>query len=259
MPKPAHIELGDGTTIPILYEDRSVIAIDKPAGWMLVPHSWQKTKRNLQAAIVSSIGAGYYWARSRNLKFLRYVHRLDAETTGILLFARSHGALETLSDLFESRRMAKHYLAVVQGLPEKEEWTCSLKLAPDPSEFGRMRVDNRAGKDAETHFKVLQRGTDTTLVEARPITGRTHQIRLHLASARHPVVGDLLYGLKVGRGGPKTESAAKRVEMGLRAVSLGYHDPFTKRRVLIEAPIEEFLREFGFSIDRKLDQPAPAP
>ena len=258
MARPAHIELGDGTTIPILYEDRSVIAIDKPAGWMLVPHSWQKTNRNLQAAVVSAIGAGHFWARSRNLKFLRYVHRLDAETTGILLFVRSQGALETFSDLFESRRMEKTYLAAVQGLPTHAEWTCTLKLAPDPAEVGRMCVDDRNGKEAETRFKVLQRGTDTALVEAKPVTGRTHQIRVHLTSARHPVVSDPLYGPKAGGGNRNTGRPAKQLEMGLRAVSLGYQDPFTKRRILIKAPTEEFLRKFGFAPTGSSAQSMPA-
>src|SRR6266566_5735836 len=104
MAKPDHIELPTGERIAILYEDRSVIAIDKPRNWMLVPFSWQKTKRNLQAALTSSIAAGEFWARSRGLKFLRFVHRLDAETTGILLFVKSRSGLQAYSDLFESRR-----------------------------------------------------------------------------------------------------------------------------------------------------------
>src|SRR5215831_2735876 len=105
MAKPNFIELPTGETIPILYEDRSVLAIDKPRGWMLVPFSWQKTNRNLQAALTSSIAAGDFWARSRNLRYLRFVHRLDADTSGILLLAKSPGALRTYSELFESRRM----------------------------------------------------------------------------------------------------------------------------------------------------------
>src|SRR5438093_1089288 len=80
MAKTSYIELGSGEQIPILYEDRSVIAIDKPRGWMLVPFSWQKTDLNLQAAITSAIAEGQFWARSRNLKLLQHVHRLDACT-----------------------------------------------------------------------------------------------------------------------------------------------------------------------------------
>src|SRR3954449_6941591 len=99
MAKPNFIELPTGENISILYEDRSVLAIDKPRGWMLVPASWQKTNRNLQMALTSSIAAKDFWARSRNLKFLRFVHRLDTDTTGTLLFARSLRAVKSLCDL----------------------------------------------------------------------------------------------------------------------------------------------------------------
>jgi len=258
--KPNFIDLPGVPPIPILYEDRSVLAIDKPRGWMLVPHSWQKTNWNLQAAIVSSIGAGDFWARSRNLKFLKFVHRLDAETTGILLFAKSQGAVDTISDLFETRRMEKVYLAVVEGTPRHEEWTCRLKLGPAPGQIGRMQVDKRDGKEAETHFRVLARNCSrrreeadasqasrssvrlltsaaTALVEARPLTGRTHQIRIHLAESGCPCVGDDVYGR--GRDGFK---------LGLRAARLAYPDPFTRRRVEIRASCEEFCREYGFDI-----------
>jgi RluA family pseudouridine synthase len=237
MAKPNFIELRGCEPIPILHEDRSVIAIDKPRGWMLVPHSWQQTSRNLQAAITSSIAARDFWACSRGLKFLRHVHRLDADTSGILLFAKSFGALESFSDLFESRKMQKTYLAVVVGAPKQNEWTCELKLAPDKQRFRKMKVDARHGKPSETHFKVLETRGKFSLIEAKPITGRTHQIRVHLAEGGLPIVGDELYG--------KLE---KNLPLGLRAVRLAYLDPFTKRRVDIHAPTEEFLKKFGFEM-----------
>jgi RluA family pseudouridine synthase len=238
--KPNCIELPTGETIPILYEDRSVMAIDKPRGWMLVPFSWQKTSRNLQAALTSSIAARDFWARSRGLKFLRFVHRLDAETTGILLLAKSAGALKTYGELFESRSMEKLYLAVVYGAPKQNAWACRLKLAPNAGRIGTMKVDARHGKDAETHFRVLQANQTTALIEARPLTGRTHQIRVHLAEAGHPVVGDELYG----------PSGTKRgAQLGLRAIRLAYLDSFTRRRVHIRAPAERFLHGHGFKID----------
>lgn len=261
MPKPAHIELGDGTLIPILYEDRSVIAIDKPPGWMLVPHSWQKTNRNLQAAIVSSIGAGDFWARSRGLKFLRHIHRLDAETSGVLLFAKSIGAVETYGRLFESRKMEKRYLAVVQGAPKRTEWTRHDPLAADPRHIGKMKIDARAGKPAETRFKLLQVGIKTSLLEACPVTGRTHQIRVHLLASGHPVVGDELYGPEA-KPIKEREKSRGFNSLGLRSVYLGYTDPFSKRRVEISASIEEFLREFGFAGSLsagKQKRPEPSP
>jgi 23S rRNA pseudouridine1911/1915/1917 synthase len=238
MPKPNFIELPGAEPIPILYEDRSVLAIDKPRGWMLVPYSWQKTKWNLQAALVSSIAAGDFWARSRGLKFLKFVHRLDAETTGILLFAKSQGAVESYSELFESRRMEKTYLAVVVGKPKQAEWMCRLKLGPAPGQIGRMKVDERCGKEAETKFCVLQRRDHFTLIEARPLTGRTHQIRIHLAESGCPCVGDDAYG----RG-------REKLELGLRAVKLAYHDPFLRRRIEISAPVQGFCCEYGFDWD----------
>jgi RluA family pseudouridine synthase len=241
MAKPNHIELPTGERIPILYEDRSVLAIDKPRGWMLVPFSWQKTSRNLQAALASSIAAKDFWARSRGLKYLRFVHRLDADTSGILLLAKSPGAVDTFGGLFESRKMEKVYLAVVHGRPQATEWICRLKLAQDPKAVGRMKVDGRQGKEAETHFKVLQNKESTTLVEAHPVTGRTHQIRVHLAESGHPVVGDPLYGPAPERGGRN---------LGLRAIRLAYVDPFVRRRVEIRAPVEEFVREYGFDIPK---------
>lgn len=239
MAKPSFIELPGTEPIPILYEDRAVLAIDKSRGWMLVPFSWQRTGRNLQAAITSSIAARDFWASSRGLKFLRFVHRLDAETSGILLFAKSQGALDAYSELFEQRRMEKTYLAVVAGAPPQPEWTCHLKLTPDSNRPGRMRVDARHGKEAETRFRVLQRSGGKSLLEARPRTGRTHQIRVHLLESGYPVVGDAFYG-----------RASDGFELGLRAVRLAFTDPFTRRRVEIRAPTEGFCREYEFDIPK---------
>ena len=257
MPKPPFIELGDGTRLRILHEDRSILAIDKPRGWMLVPYTWQNTQRNLHAALVSSIAEGGFWAKSRGIRFLRHVHRLDADTTGILLLARSQGALDTFSELFESRRMEKRYLAVVQGRPAQTEWVCTLKVGPAPGPPGRMRAHPRDGKDAETRFRVLETRGDRTLVEAVPVTGRTHQIRVHLAAGKTPVAGDPLYGPKpaAGTGRPPEPGLA------LRAIWLAYQDPFTRRRIQIEASTQGFLKEFGFAPvpQPQSSPPPPAP
>ncbi len=262
--KSKSIELEEaGISIPILYEDRSLLALDKPAGWMLAPDSWDRTGRNLQLALQSSLNARDFWAHSRSLKFLRFIHRLDAETSGITLFAKSPGALRAYSEMFEDRRVEKYYLAVVHGLPKQPEWTCRLAVSPDPGIRGRMRVarqerppapareesdaprrENRSHldwKDAETRFRVLQTAKDKALIEAQPLTGRTHQIRVHLAAAGHPVVGDPLYGMD-----PSAASKGRQ-RLALRAVRLVCRDPFQKRKIFIEAPAAEFLQEFGFA------------
>jgi RluA family pseudouridine synthase len=242
MAKPNSIELPGCEPIPIIYEDRSVLAIDKPRGWMLVPDSWRKTNWNLQTAIDSSIRADDFWARSRNLRYLRHVHRLDADTSGVMLFAKSEGAMQAMSDMFESRRMEKSYLAVVEGKPRETEWTCNLPIGADSLKFGRMRVDHtEEGKASETHFRVLLSNERFTLIEASPLTGRTHQIRLHLAESGSPIMCDELYG-----------RLEKGFRLGLRAVRLAYKDTFTRRPVNIIAPAEEFLREFGFKLTPEL-------
>jgi RluA family pseudouridine synthase len=231
--------------LDILHEDRSVIAVDKPAGWLLVPFSWQRTQRNLQAAITSSIAAGDYWAKSRNLKFLRHIHRLDGDTSGVLLFGKSPGAVSALSDLFESREVEKVYLAVVQGVPRQRGWSCQAELSPDPQQHGRMRIDPRMGKEAETVFRTVRSSATRTLIEARPLTGRTHQIRLHLIESGHPVVGDDLYGPEAP--GPRFRPQRRiSFPLALRAVTLAYVDPFTRREVIVRASPGAFLESFGF-------------
>lgn len=246
MAKPAYIEIGDGRRfmrIPILYEDRSVLVIDKPAGWMLAPMSWQNTARNLQAAVESSLRAGDFWAKSRNLRFLRFVHRLDADTSGVLLWVKSQGAVAAYSQLFEDRQIEKVYWAVVRGVPRETEWTCRDPLSPDPTREGRMIIDPKTGQEAETQFRTLWTGTDRSLVEARPRTGRTHQIRVHLAAAGCPVMGDDLY-----RGQLPYLAPNQDFPLGLRAMELAYPDPFTKRKIFIKARGEAFLKAFGVQL-----------
>ena len=222
------------------------MAIDKPAGWMLVPFSWQRTNRNLQAAIQSSIGAGHFWSRSRSIRFLKYIHRLDAETTGILLFAKSPGARDSIGDLFEAREVEKIYLAVTDVKPRQARWTCRLPLGPDPAQHGLMRVD-KLGKEAETDFRVVASAGGLHLIEARPATGRQHQIRIHLAESGCPIVADELYGQLIDAA------------MGLRAVGLAYQDPFSNKPVVIRAPVKEFMEYYGFTpeVYRLEFQPVP--
>lgn len=235
--KPDRFELPDGTPVAILYEDRGVLAIDKPAGWMLGPDDAEHNERSLHRALVDAIEAGEWWTRSRNLKFLRFVHRLDAPTTGILLLSKSQGGMTAFSRVFAERVVKKCYLAVTDSIPRQTRWTCTEPLGPDPESHGKHMVDRRNGKEAETSFEVLGTREGRALVLARPITGRTHQIRLHMAYAGCPVSGDILYGRRDFYG------------LALRAIRMEYPDPFLKRKTVIVAPVDDFCRRYGFPPD----------
>jgi 23S rRNA-/tRNA-specific pseudouridylate synthase len=161
----------------------------------------------------------------------------------VLLLAKSEGALNSISDLFEQRRVEKVYLAVVHGVPKQTEWTCTIKLGGEPGQIGRVQADPVNGKDAETRFRVLQTREDPvrgplTLIEAHPLTGRTHQIRVHLAESGFEIIGDKLYGQPEPGG---------EIPLGLRGVFLGYRCPFTKKNVEISASVKEFFKQYGFT------------
>lgn len=220
--------------MPVLFEDRDVLAIDKPAGWMLAPADWKSTRRNLLAALQEGVDAGAWWAKSRGLRFLRPVHRLDTETTGVLLLAKSPPALEFFSKLFAQRRMHKTYWALSRGRPDREEWSVQLALSERPDREGRIRPDPRHGRDAETTFRLRERVPGLGWMECHPLTGRTHQIRVHLAESGCPILGDTLYG-----GGP---SPSPKWPLALRAMELRWEDRGRER--LIRADGVEFLQAF---------------
>ena len=220
----------------ILYEDRSILAVDKPAGWILGPDDWQHTRRNLSLHLQDDVCEGAFWARSRNLKFVRFIHRLDGPTSGVMLWAKSQGALEQYSRLFATRGVNKAYLAVTDGIPPEKNWRRRDAIGPEPGAPGRYMVDPEMGKEAETNFELLDVSGRQALVLAEPYSGRTHQIRLHLLASGCPVAGDELYGKRDDGG------------LGLRAIRLEFRDPFTKRPICIDAPVKDFCWNYGFRV-----------
>lgn len=168
----------------VLYQDQHILALDKGAGAPVHPvRSW-RTRTVLTRLREELQEPG-----------LKPAHRLDRETSGVLLFGRSSRALLGLMEQFKSGRVSKRYLAVVRGVPEFDRLEVNERLARD-TDFPvqcRMRVDSIQGQKATTEIVVLRRGDGTSLVGAIPKTGRQHQIRVHLAHLGHPLLGDKLY------------------------------------------------------------------
>lgn len=192
-------ELPTATTpahLPVLHEDDALIAVDKPAGMPSAPTA-QAAAGSAQTVLEAQLGARLF-----------VVHRLDAATSGVLLFARTRGAAAALSQAFADQRIGKRYLALVAASPAAERGEIALALG---STRGRATLDP-TGRPARTSWQVAERRADATLLAVEPHTGRMHQIRAHLAAAGMPIIGDRLYG---GRPAPRLMLHAAELRLPL--------------------------------------------
>jgi RluA family pseudouridine synthase len=182
--------------IPILFEDAHLLALDKPAGLLTSPDRYDASRPSLMKLLLDGIAAGKPWALERGLAWLSIAHRLDFETSGVILLAKNKAALVALADLFGSEKPLRKYVALAWGDPPAKHFEVDAKLAPHPVKPGQMRVDPREGRKSRTEFEVLEQFSEWTLLHCRPLTDRAHQIRVHLRHAGFPVVADELYGGK---------------------------------------------------------------
>ncbi len=206
--------------LTILHHDDDLVAVDKPHGILVHPVGAADRQVTVVTALLSvtSLSGGPPLRPG-------VVHRLDAATTGVLVLARSETAHATLAAQFRDRTAEKAYLAVVEGELHPDEGTVEGRIARDPRRPWRMTV-SPTGRSATTHIRVLRRQDGRTLLEVRPHTGRTHQIRVHLAAIGHPVVGDQLYG-------------SGHCSFLLHSWKLGIIHPRTGEHLPLEAPPPE--------------------
>jgi 23S rRNA pseudouridine1911/1915/1917 synthase len=216
--KPERVE-PEAFTLSVLYEDEHFLAIDKPSGMVVYPAAGHP-RGTVVHQLLSHCALATFGAPRRP----GIVHRLDEGTSGVLLVAKSDVAYLKFVEQFKYRAIEKIYMALVQGRVAEDEGRVEGPIGRDPARRQRMRILSR-GKPAVTEFRVLQRYSRTTLLEVRPQTGRTHQIRVHLSAIGHTVVGDGLYGAK--RAG----------RLMLHAWQLKFSHPISGERLELVAPL----------------------
>jgi 23S rRNA pseudouridine1911/1915/1917 synthase len=215
--------------LEVLYEDDYLAVVNKPAG-MVVHPAFGHTSGTLVNAILArwpQIAAFSEPSRAG------IVHRLDKETSGVILVAKTEQALESLKAQFKKRTVEKTYLALVEGVPDTPEGVINAPIGRDPNMRKRMGVLHD-GREAQTEFHVKETYGENSLLELHPKTGRTHQIRVHLAFIGHPVVGDTVYGYR--------KQKIKISRHFLHAASVSFTLPDTEQRFTVSAPLPDGLQ-----------------
>ncbi len=177
------------TPFTLIYADEDMIAVNKAAGLLVAADRWDIEAPRLDLLIQKELPQIAPLCQK-----LYAVHRIDKDTSGILLYALNAEAHLALNTAFQEREIKKTYRLLIHGRVQEEQFTVDLPLRADGDAMHRTVVDKRRGKEAITHFTVLETFRQFSLLEARPVTGRTHQIRAHLAAAGYPIVCDSLYG-----------------------------------------------------------------
>lgn len=204
--------------IHVPFADETLLVVEKPAGLLAVPGRGEAGSDCVAARVAARFADALI------------VHRLDMATSGLMLFARGAAAQRALSAAFAHRRVGKRYLAVVAGLVDADAGTIELPLAADWPNRPRQKVDRESGKPALTRWRVLSRDASAcrTRLELEPVTGRSHQLRVHLASLGHSIVGDALYAAP--------EVAAQSPRLLLHACRLTFEHPDDGRRLAFDSP-----------------------
>jgi RluA family pseudouridine synthase len=210
----------------VVAEDEAVLLISKPAGLLVLPDRFDKSLPNLYTLLQSELGEIFV------------VHRIDKQTSGLILFAKTAAAHSSLNAQFEKHTVEKIYQAIVQGIATEKSGIIDLPLLEN-EKGGTMRVDQKRGKESVTEYRVLEQFNGYAAVEARPKTGRLHQIRVHLAEIGLPILCDKTYGDGTGfylsqiKPGYKLAGEEKPLleRTALHAASLSFEHPSTHERI----------------------------
>ncbi|MFP4004150.1 MAG: RluA family pseudouridine synthase [Alphaproteobacteria bacterium] len=243
--------------LDIRYEDEALIVVNKPAGLVVHPATGSPD-RTLVNALIAHCGdslSGIGGVRRPGI-----VHRLDKDTSGLMVAAKTDAAHLSLAAQFKAHSISRRYLALVRGAPRRRRGRIEGDIGRSPHNRKKMAVVKSGGRPAATEYEVLRRFPETgeavaSLVACRLHTGRTHQIRVHMAHSGHPVIGDSLYGrgmgaLKSAVPAQVREALAHMPRQALHAAELGFRHPLTKRALCFDSEIPNDMRDLIEILER---------
>ena len=223
--------LPEDIPLDILYEDDDLLVVNKPKGMVVHPAAGHYSHTLVNAVLFHCRGqlSGINGVLRPGI-----VHRIDKDTTGSVLICKNDAAHRSIARQLKEHSIVRRYRAIVCGSLKEEEGTVDAPIGRDPSDRKKMAINRKNGKEAVTHYRVLQRFSGYTCIECRLETGRTHQIRVHMASLGHPLLGDAVYG-------PKKSPVSFLEGQTLHAMILGFVHPVTGEYVETCAPLPEYF------------------
>jgi len=216
--------------LDIVYEDEDILVINKPKGLVVHPGGGHSDDTLVNALIYTKKELSTINGALR----VGIVHRIDKDTSGLLLICKNDYSHIEIAKQLKDHSMHREYIALVDGVIEKDSGKVIGPIGRDKKNRLKMCIDTVDGKDAITHFNVIKRFNDYTLIECKLETGRTHQIRVHMSNIHHPIVGDALYG-----GSEKIYNNGQL----LHAYKLTFNHPRTKKVMTLEAPLPDYFKE----------------
>ena len=218
--------------LDILYEDEWLLVVNKPKDMVVHPSAG-----HMEGTLVNAVMAhcGEHLSGINGVLRPGIVHRIDKDTTGALLICKEDGAHRDLAEQLKEHSIKRRYRAVVQGNLKEDEGTVDAPVGRHPIDRKKMAINHKNGKEAVTHYKVLERFGNATYIECRLETGRTHQIRVHMASLGHPLLGDTVYG--------SSKNPYHLQGQALHAMILGFRHPATGEYMEFTAPLPEYFEK----------------
>ncbi|MBI2486830.1 MAG: RluA family pseudouridine synthase [Deltaproteobacteria bacterium] len=234
--------------VEVLYEDDDVVVVNKPAGLTVHPGAGIK-----EGTLVNALLYRCKWLSGIGGKIRPgIVHRLDKDTSGVMVVAKNDFAHQLLINQFKSREVKKSYVALVLGKVKEESGYFSTPIGRHPTNRIKMSTKAKTGKEALTLWKVIKRYEEVTMVEAKPKTGRTHQIRVHFADNGYPLLGDRVYGSRKHNSDFLNAVSRKLGRHALHASTIGFVHPRSGDYLEFQAPLSEDMKEVIKTLESRL-------